>query len=174
MDIVISHQVDWGYFTPTITIFENVNGTFIVHNNIPTFPGGKPEIKLIDLNKDGYKDLFTFTMDYSNGKFMEFLRIFRNQNGTFPEFTDIDLNTDGRIDDMSIFYDSLGANIVYISNSDFFMGILRNDGMGNFAEPEYYYHYFPPNGVACGDLNDDKIDDIVVGSFNQMTIYYSN
>jgi hypothetical protein len=43
------------------------------------------------------------------------------------------------------------------------MGILYNDGNGEFSEPEYYNLGIHPNDMAVGDLNGDERDDIAIG-----------
>ena len=53
-------------------------------------------------------------------------------------------------------------DIAFISNNDFLWGIIYNDGTGNFSTPEYYDLTFPPIDIACGDLNDDGKDDVVL------------
>lgn len=53
---------------------------------------------------------------------------------------------------------------------------MYNDGNGNFSEPEYQYvnDYFPTT-LACGDLNGDNRDDIVVcGQSTEVYFSYSD
>jgi hypothetical protein len=51
--------------------------------------------------------------------------------------------------------------------------VLYNNGSGQFSEPEYYDVDYHPGGIACGDLNNDGRDDIVVCGL-KLEIYLSN
>jgi len=66
------------------------------------------------------------------------------------EFITADIDGDNDID------------IVVISNNGFFWGYLLNNGNGEFSLPVYNDLSFPPGGIACGDLNNDGREDIVV------------
>ncbi|MCX6233831.1 MAG: VCBS repeat-containing protein [Bacteroidetes bacterium] len=66
------------------------------------------------------------------------------------------------------------TDILFCSNSGQFWGIFYNYGYKNFSAPEYHYIIgYYPLGLACGNLNSDGRDDVVIGG-QATVIYYSS
>jgi hypothetical protein len=63
-------------------------------------------------------------------------------------------------------------DVVFISNLEQYWGIIYNQGNGSFTAPEYYDVDYHPQDIACGDLNDDGRDDVVIVSASS-EIYFS-
>jgi len=103
--------------------------------------------------------------DFSSGVAERYIRIFYNNNGEIASFLDFSLNSSETFSDIyygDINCDSFNDIIVASSNGQFW-GVMYNDGLGNFSNPDYHYvtNYFPRT-LSCGDLNGDNRDDIVV------------
>ncbi len=79
------------------------------------------------------------------------------------EFTIGDVDNNGHLD------------VVFISNLEQYWGVIYNQGDGSFTAPVYYDLDYPPNDIACGDLNNDGRYDVVVGGASSVcAIYFSN
>ncbi|MFC1898616.1 T9SS type A sorting domain-containing protein [Candidatus Cloacimonadota bacterium] len=66
-------------------------------------------------------------------------------------------------------------DVIFYSNPFFFWGYITNSGLGQYVNPEYYNLDYPPSGIACGDLNGDEREDIVVsgGAYLDSWINYA-
>ncbi len=101
--------------------------------------------------------------------------MFYNSNGTFENYTNFSLNSS--VTFSGITYGDVDGNghpdLIVSSNGGQLWGELYNDGIGNFSTPEYMYVTNTyPTGLACGDLNNDGRDDIIVFGA-KVEIYYS-
>jgi hypothetical protein len=64
-------------------------------------------------------------------------------------------------------------DIAFASNNGQFWGVIYNDGLGGFSAPEYYeIEDSYPTDIACGDLNGNGREDIVVCG-SKVEIHYS-
>lgn len=175
-DLIIGHRTAWQRLNPTITIMNNSNhGIFEITDTSKIFAGYQENIFAIDVNNDTLPDIVTFYLDYSSGIIKRYIRVFYNSNGTFQNYTDFSLNSSATFSDIT-FGDVDGngkPDLIVSSNGWQLWGVLYNDGNGNFSTPDYKYvtdSY--PTGLACGDLNDDGRDDIIVFGA-KVEIYYS-
>lgn len=64
-------------------------------------------------------------------------------------------------------------DVVFISNNGHYWGIIYNNGDSSFTAPEYYSMDHAPTDIACDDLNDDNLEDIVITGASSK-IYFSN
>ena len=177
-DIIVGNLTEWGETNPTITIMKNNNyGTFEIADTSKVFCSTSDNFFAVDVNNDGYPDIVTFHHDFSNGTDVQYLRVYYNSNGTFPNnnYSDFPLNSNTTIYN-SAFGDINGdgfTDIVVASNVGETWGVLYNDGTGHFSAPVYYPLNFPPGSIACGDLNNDGRDDVVIsGQFTEVYLSY--
>jgi hypothetical protein len=170
-DIVVGHnyssQTQWS----GVSILTNTgNGYFSLLDSLYLF-GWQPDVQIINLNNNPKPEIIAKKEDQV--LVTEYLSIVYDNN--LNNIIDYDLNT----------YEGVGLkkygdvngdehlDIIVASNNGQFWGIMYNDGNGNFSSPEYHYvsDYFPTE-LACGDLNGDARDDIVVCG-QSVEVYFS-
>jgi hypothetical protein len=173
-DIITGHNVGWGHTNKSVSILENIDyGIFAVKDTSKSFCGYQRNIFAIRVNDDSLSDIVVFYADHSNGT-QRYIRVYYNENGNFNDFTNYNLNNDatfGYINYGKVNNDEFD-DIVVIANSDYFWGILYNNGNGGFSSPQYYNIDWPPTDIVCGDLNDDGRDDVIVAG-HKLVVYYS-
>jgi hypothetical protein len=158
IDIVIGNLVHPNLQNSGISILKN-NGFGLMECDSFDYYGAHRDVKLAFLDNNQQYDLITQTDDGQVSYVGIIFDFIENQNNTqaipVPEYAETfatgDVDNDTAID------------ILFISDDGQFWGMLYNDGMGNFSAPEYHYvdDYYPID-LACGDLNDDGWDDVVV------------
>src|ERR1035437_8487750 len=184
------HMLDvavWGLYAPgntsEVTIFlGNGNGTFTMGGtyaapNSTDFNPGSNSLFVADFNGDGKLDLAALTP--YNGVFI----FIGNGDGTFktavgystvdPNYPNNytaqgmavgDLNGDGKLD-------------IAVSESSG-MAVLLNNGNGTFGTATYYDSGLAPfaseQGIAIGDVNNDKKNDIVITDYYGRVLLYLN
>ena len=174
-DIIIGNFTSWQQSNPTITILTNEGiGDFIISDTTLSFCGYQKNIIATKVNTDDYPDIISFYSDFSSGDPERFIRVLYNDNGSFTEYSDFNLNSSSTFTNVNYgdFNGDSFDDIAVIINNDFLWGILYNDGTGNFSIPEYFDLTFPPIDIACSDLNDDNRADVVISGSNT-EIYFS-
>ncbi|MCK9401004.1 MAG: VCBS repeat-containing protein [Bacteroidales bacterium] len=165
-DIIVGHKTAWQNNNTSITLLENTNsGIFAILDTTIVFCGYQENIFTAHINNDNYPDIVSFMSDFSSGIAERYIRVFYNYGGAFEMFQDFSLNSSETFSDINYgdFNNDSYTDIIIASNNGQFWGVMYNDGTGNFSEPEYTYvnGYFP-TAIACGDLNSDNRNDIVV------------
>lgn len=159
IDIVIGHAVNPNITMAGIsTLTNNGNGQQMVCDSF-NFDGVHRDVKVTLLNSNQQYDLITQTWDGQISYVGIIFDFMENQNNiqTIPIIEYVETFAVGDLDN------NFSNDIVFISHDGLFWGVIYNDGYGNFTAPEYHFvdDYYP-NDVACGDLNDDGRDDVVV------------
>jgi hypothetical protein len=162
-DIIIEHgiglQTQWGgiymmendgygYFSFMDSIFDSTAGSVMYADTIlsSTYPD-------IIYKYNGYvKILSKEGGNYVHNSFY--------MGTELTKFNIGDINNDNYLD------------VVFISNLEQYWGIIYNQGNSNFTTPEYYDVDYHPQDIACGDLNDDGLDDVIIAGVCS-EIYFS-
>ena len=167
MDIVCGHVYNWQTLWSGISILENNGeGYFNLIDSIYIY-GGQTDVYAKKINNDNYPDIVGQYYDGNKSN----IAILEYDNGSyFQSYFEMGDNI-SNYNTGYINSDSFN-DIVFISNSDYYWGILYNDGTGNFSEPEYYDLSFGPIDISCGDLNNDGREDIVITGYNT-EVYFS-
>jgi len=157
-DIVIGHNYNSQTNWTGITIMQNDSFGYFIKDTF-YFNGQHIEVILELLDSNLNPDLITQTWNNINSQIgIVFDLVFTPLNILTIDINDyVDDIVTGDIDNNSY------NDIVVASNGGKFWGVLYNDEAGNLSVPEYHYvpDYFP-TALACGDLNGDGRDDIVV------------
>jgi hypothetical protein len=177
LDIIVGHKTAWEQTNPTISILENDGkGVFPSIDTSHVFCGYQENIFLQKIDDDEYPDIVTFYSDFSSGTAERYVRIFDNNNGHFETYHDYSLNSDKTFSGIS--YGDVDGDgdidIVFYSNSGYFWGYMKNDGTGQFSSPIYIDLGFPPVAIACGDVSNNGMTDIIVGGGGRLSIFYGN
>ena len=164
-DIIVGHHNGWGSTFPAITIMKNIFwGNFEIIDTSKVFAGAQNNIFAVDVNNDGWPDIVSLYLFY-NGVIHNYIRIYYNDNGTFPNnnYADFNLNTSATIDGVT--YGDINGDgyidLVVWSTNWGIWGVLYNDDTGSFSSP-VYHSQSTPNDIVCADLNGDGRDDIIV------------
>jgi hypothetical protein len=166
IDIIVAHEKNHTTKWAGLSILSNGNNSIFELDTTYMFIGAS--IILSDFGRNGIYDLVTQCTDGTNMQIGVWLDYFTDSCrfsavniSKYPD--DIktgDIDGDGDID------------IVFYSNSGYFWGYMRNDGTGKFGSPVYIDLNEPPGAIACGDLNKDGKEEIIVafGTY-KMLIY---
>jgi hypothetical protein len=165
MDIFTEHIIDsetnWG---GTYILQNDGYGHFTFMDSI-YYSTGMHDVYADTVFNSIYPDIIS-----GNGEYVNFLS-YDGENYTQKRFfmgTHINKFDIGDIDNNG------HLDVVFISNQERYWGIIYNQGDGSFTSPENYDLDYPPNDIACGNLNEDGRCDVVVGGASAIcTIYIS-
>ena len=170
-DIVVGHnyngQTEWS----GVSILLNTGkGIFALNDSVFLY-AGQPDIQAKNLNTDPYHEIIAKYYDTDNET--EYIAIINNFS--LENINYFSLHTNKGVGDITTgdVDNDADIDIIIASNKGKFWGVLYNDCTGNFSAPQYHYvtdSY--PTDIACGNLNDDGRDDIVV-SGQYVEIYFS-
>jgi hypothetical protein len=149
------------------------NGSF--SNAVPKGVYCDSDIAMGDFNSDGKLDM---VVPYSSGKYLTIL--LGNGDGTFGPATNYavpanlstsvsgvvavaDLNGDGKLDLVAAGQSGTNCITVFLGNGD-----------GSFTVKTNYGYGFGASTIALGDLNGDKIPDLIVGAGANVYVMLGN
>lgn len=171
-DIILGHEHHHGNYWGMISILENNgNGEFVLLDTIST-RHYEISIQVDQLNNNFFPDIVT--LDYDDNVDLPYFNIICDYDlyswyNTNPCY--FNLIT---LSQFEMFHTQNTANISFISNTGFLWGVLYNNGDGDFSDPEYFDLDYPPNGLACDDLNGDDREDILISGGGNLDVWYNN
>jgi len=167
MDIISGHNYNWQTYWSGLSIMKNTgDGVFYLEDSL-FFYGGQI-ISCDQLDNNSYPELIFMKWNAT-----QFIGLLYNNNFSDTLF----LNTNSSEGANYIASGDIDNNnfrdILFCSNSGQFWGIFYNNGDKTFSFPEFHNltGYYPLD-IACGDLNGDDREDVVV-SGQDMEIFYS-
>lgn len=171
VDIVVGHNYNLQTQWSGTSILLNVgNGYFKLTDSIYLF-GWQSDIASVNLNNNQLPEIVA--KKENPDLETEYISIIYDND--YNNITDNNLNTYegiGRIKTGDINGNN-ALDIVVASNLGKFWGVLYNDGTGNLSTPQYYsVSGFYPTDIACGDLNKDGRDDVVVAGMTEVFFSY--
>jgi hypothetical protein len=168
-DIVIGHNYNSNSKWGGLFIFENdAKGNLQFKDSIYQY-SWQTSIYMKNITNDLYPDIVarnsyneTQYMTILEGDSIGFQCKYYQMDYGVSDFTTGDIDGDGDID------------IGFYSNNGYFWGYMKNDGTGQFSSPIYIDLGFPPLAIACGDVNNNGMTDIIVGGGVRLSIFYGN
>lgn len=162
LDIILGHDCHQGDYWGMITILKNnSNGEFSLVDTFSTF-AYETSIQANKVNNNEYPDIIA--NDYNESISSPVFTIINDyelcQWNYIVQYCYDYITISNYITYHSSIYDLV--DIVFISHVNSLWGLLYNNGSGQFSLPEYYDLDYNPSGLACGDLNGDNRDDIIV------------
>ncbi len=168
IDIAIGHLYNWNSLWSGISILKNDGIAMMTCDSFYMYENHW-DVVTAQLNNNTQFDLITQLSDEQNLMIGIVFDFMENQNNILS-IPIIEYAETYAIGDLN---NSSSNDIVFISHDGQFWGVLYNDSYGNFTAPEYHYvNDYYPNDIACGDLNDDGSDDVVVCG-QSTEIYFS-
>jgi hypothetical protein len=169
LEVIIGHNHNFDTEWSGISIYDDTGlSEYSLQDSLFLY-AGQSSIYALDVTKNGFPDIIA--RNYESD--IPFIAVLENDGIAFTrkyyqmdygvsDFTTGDIDGDGDID------------IVFYSNSGYFWGYMRNDGTGQFSSPVYRYYEVPLGSIACGDLNNDGVDEVVVSCSPDKLLIYSS
>jgi hypothetical protein len=169
LEIIIGHNHNFDTEWSGISIYDDTGlSEYSLQDSLFLY-AGQSSIYALDVTKNGFPDIIARNYESE----IPFIAVLENDGIAFTrkyyqmdygvsDFTTGDIDGDGDID------------IVFYSNNGYFWGYMRNNGTGQFGSPIYRYFEVPLGSIACGDLNNDGVDEVVVSCSPDKLLIYSS
>ncbi|MDA3885884.1 MAG: FG-GAP-like repeat-containing protein [Candidatus Delongbacteria bacterium] len=160
LDIILGHDKinDW----TGISILTNDGYGIFSYSDSIYYPINHGSLHLLDLDSNNSYDILT---EYYDDKDSTCVGVLYNFNDSLYEnhYSIKKGASYFNIGDIDSDHDN---DVLFYSNPNFYWGYIENNGRGVFADPVYFDLDYPPNGIACGDLNGDGRDDIILNGLD--------
>jgi len=173
LDIVLGHEVSG--IGGLVTMFVNNGSGEFTFLDLLTTDAYEYSIQASRINSNEYADVvalgydenlqctaFSVIYDYGVNGFNSINKFPLLQQITIWDYIAYDLSNDSY------------EEIIFSAHIAQCFGILNNNGSGQFSPPTYYNLNYHPTGLACGDLNGNGREDILVSAVYHLDVWFNS
>jgi Ca2+-binding RTX toxin-like protein len=186
-DVIVAqngyYSYPYGFTDSTVALFLGDGTGNLTLSDSFTVDNYPADLKIADLNGDGFEDLVVVSNDYLINDSSNVSILLGDGSGNFSPSTNLtvadgakdvaisDFNGDGFKDlavttrEISYYYGYYGYKYYYYSGSN--VSVLLGDGSGNFGSPtDFELPGTFPSDIGIGDFNGDGFQDLVTSDYS--------